>query len=526
MDDLTWWQRGATYQIYPRSFADSDGDGVGDLAGIVKQLDYLATLRIEGLWLSPIFPSPMADFGYDVSDYCDIDPVFGSMSDLERLVEGCHARGIKLILDWVLNHTSDQHPWFVASRSDRGDPRRDWYVWRDGPTPGSAAGGPPNNWLSRFEAVGSAWTFDDNSGQWYLHSFMREQPDLNWDNPQVRDAMYDVMRFWLDRGVDGFRLDAVHRIGKDPLLRDNVPGERPHDDDWDTLHDRLRGIRAVTDAYSDRMLVGELYVLDLPRFVSYVSGGDGLHMAHNFSFLDLPWSATAYRESIEEFERLSTRATWPAWFLANHDLPRVASRFDTDKDGSSGHGPARARAVGLMLYALRGTPFVYQGEELGLPDAVIPPDRIVDVDGRDPQRAPIPWQAPSSAGPAAGFSTGKPWLPLIDQAETLNVVTQDADETSTLNLYRRLARLRADNPVLQGGAQTMIDLGPELLAWTRTSDTDSLLAIVNFATSTTPIEVAPVLTKHPTLVLSTDHTRERVDISELSLAPGEAVILR
>ena len=274
------------------------------------------------------------------------------------------------------------------------------------------------------------------------------------------------------------------------------------------------------------MLVGELFVLHLPRFVSYVSGGDGLNMAHNFSFLNLPWSATAYRESIEEFSRLSTQVTWPAWFLANHDLPRVASRFDEASDGTTGHGAARARAVGLMLYALRGTPFIYQGEELGLPDATIPPDQVVDVDGRDPQRAPMPWQAPSSAGPGSGFTIGRPWLPVVDDAENLNVAVQHGSPKSTLNLFRRLARLRAENRVLQGGVQAMIDLGPTLLAWTRADGADSVLAIVNFASAATPVGPAPILAGHPRLVLSTDPAREQVDVADLTLAPGEAVLLR
>src|SRR5919112_1316021 len=247
MTDLAWWQQGVIYQIYPRSFADSDGDGIGDLRGVEAHVDYLNDLGVVALWLSPIFPSPMADFGYDVSDYCDIDPVFGSLADLDALVAACHARGIRVVLDWVLNHTSDRHPWFVASLSSRDDPRRDWYVWRDG-APG---GGPPNNWTSAFASVGRAWTFDAPTGQWYLHSFLPEQPDLNWDNPQVEAAMHDVLRFWLDRGIDGFRLDAIPKIAKDPLLRDNAGGALRHHEDWDTIHDRLRGIRTVVDEYPE-----------------------------------------------------------------------------------------------------------------------------------------------------------------------------------------------------------------------------------------------------------------------------------
>jgi alpha-glucosidase len=518
MTALAWWQQGAIYQIYPRSFADGNHDGVGDLPGVLAHLDYLAELGVKAVWLSPIFPSPMADFGYDVSDYCDVDPVFGSLADLDALVAGCHSRGIKVVLDWVLNHTSDRHPWFLASRSGRHDPRRDWYVWRDG-APG---GGPPNNWSAAFAAVGPAWTFDAASGQWYLHSFMAEQPDLNWDNPEVEAAMHDVLRFWLDRGIDGFRLDALHRLAKDPQLRDNVPGERPRDEDWDSMPQRLRGIRRVVDAYPDRMLVGEVFLLDLRRFVGYVNTGDQLHMAHNFVFIRLPWSAQKYRDSIEEFEALAAEHTWPAWFLANHDLPRVASRFDTD-----GQGAARARAVGLMLYALRGTPFIYQGEELGLPDAMIPPEQIVDVDGRDPQRAPIPWRPPSIAGPGAGFTTGTPWLPLVSDAETLCAQRQAENPRSPLALFRRLARLRAARPALQGGAQRLLNTGPDILAWTREDPHDRLLAAVNFASRTVALPL-PADSPAATVVLSTDPDRpeHKPVTGVIELGPSEAVLLR
>jgi alpha-glucosidase len=519
VSELPWWQRGAVYQIYPRSFADGTGDGVGDLPGITSHLDYLADLAVEAVWLSPIYRSPMADFGYDVADYCDVDPAFGTLADFDRLVVECHARGIRVVLDWVPNHTSDRHPWFEASRRSRSDPRRDWYVWRD-PAPG---GGPPNDWESAFRACGSAWTFDERTGQYYLHSFLPEQPDLNWDNPRVETAMHDVLRFWLDREVDGFRIDTVHKIAKDPLLRDNAGAARPHHEDWESIHERLRRIRAVVDEYPERMLVGEVYLLDLHRVVSYVKTGDQLHLAHNFVFLHLPWSAEAFRTSIQDFAELAAAAAWPAWFLANHDHPRVASRFDED-----GHGPARSRAVALMLYALRGTPFVYQGEELGLPDADIPPDRVVDVDGRDPERAPIPWRPPSVAGPGAGFTSGEPWLPLVADAERLSVERQAADPRSTLTLVRRLAALRRRTPVLQGGAQRSLEAGTEVLAWLREAGGDRLVAVVNFAHARTPLALRSELGSHAILLLSTDPDRAegRVELESLSLLPTEAVLLR
>jgi alpha-glucosidase len=340
-----WWQRGAIYQVYPRSFADSDGDGVGDLGGVAAHVDHLAGLHVEAVWLSPFFPSPMADFGYDVSDYCDVDPLFGTLADFDALVATCHARGIRVVIDWVPNHTSDRHPWFVASRSSRDDPKRDWYVWRD-PAPD---GGPPNDWDSTFAAVGPAWTYDEPTGQYYLHSFMAEQPDLNWDNPEVEAAMHDTLRFWLDRGVDGFRLDAIIKIAKDPLLRDNRDAARPHHEDWDTIHDRLRGIRRVVDAYPDRVLIGETVPDRLHRIVSFLETGDQLHLAHNFFFLELPWDAEAFRTLIDDFESLAGETAWPAWVMSNHDNPRVATRYGS---------VARARAILVLLYALRGTPFV------------------------------------------------------------------------------------------------------------------------------------------------------------------------
>jgi alpha-glucosidase len=500
-----WWQRGAVYQVYPRSFADADGDGVGDLRGLRARLDHLAELRVEAVWLSPIFPSPMADFGYDVADYCDVDPLFGTLEDLDRLIADCHARGIRVILDWVPNHTSDRHPWFEESRSSRDNPRREWYVWRD-PAPG---GGPPNDWESVFPAVGPAWTLDERTGQYYLHSFMREQPDLDWENPEVREAMHDVLRFWLDRGVDGFRLDAIARIAKDPELGDNDGTPNARSRDWPSIHGLLRGIRAVVDEYDDRLIVGEVSLEDLRRTVSYLEGGDQLHLVHNFVFFHLPWDAQAFRSSIDDFTRLADDAAWPAWFLENHDHPRAPTRF-----GGGALGAARARAVALMLYGLRGTPFVYQGQELGLPDAEIPPERVVDVDGRDPERAPIPWSADASGGWV------DPWLPPVAGAEALSAERQASDSASMLALVRRLGALRAATPVLQQGEQRMVDAAPGVLAWIREDAGDRILVAVNFtdAPTTLPEGVGAQL------LLSTDAGRRDRPVERLG--PSEAVFLR
>jgi len=519
MHGPAWWQRGAIYQIYPRSFADSNGDGIGDLQGIREHLDYLANLNVEGIWLSPIYPSPMADFGYDVSDYRDVDPIFGTLADLDRLVEDCHTRNLRVILDWVPNHTSDQHPWFVESRSSRANPKRDWYVWRDG----AIDGGPPNDWQSTFRACGSAWTFDTATGQWYLHSFMPQQPDLNWDNPEVEAAMHDTLRFWMDRGIDGFRIDAMVKIAKDPLLRDHSHAPRRHDEDWDTINDRIRGIRRVLDEYPDRVSVGEVCLTDIHRFVSFINGGDQLHLAHNFPFLDVPWNAEAFRLFIDDFEAVTEERSWPAWFQENHDLPRVATRYD-----ENGLGPARARAVALLLYTLRGTPFIYQGQELGLPNAVISADRVVDIDGRDPERAPIPWRRPSEAGPAAGFSTGEPWLPLVADAEQLCVQSQVDDPRSTLSLVRRLASLRERTPALQTGTQRTLEAGSQVLVWLREGDGERWLAAMNFATVPAALSLPAELPQRLTMIVSTDPDRgeDEVDFDAVTLRPGEAVLMR
>ena len=519
---LAWWQRGAIYQIYPRSFADSNGDGIGDLPGIRDRLDYLGgrdgSLGVEAIWLSPFYRSPMADFGYDIADYTDVDPIFGTLGDFDALLAAAHDRGIKVVVDWVPNHTSDQHPWFAESRSSRDSPMRDWYVWRD-PAPD---GGPPNNWLSSFGAVGPAWTLDKATGQYYLHSFLPQQPDLNWDNPEVEAAMHDVLRFWLERGTDGFRLDAVYRIAKDPELGDNQPGFR-HDEDWPTIHNRLRGIRSVVDEYDDRMLVGEVYLLDLRRVVTYLNSGDQLHLAHNFAFFHLPWDPAAFRLSVEDFARLAEPAVWPAWFMENHDHSRVATRYAT----GPGTGERRARLAAMLICMLRGTPFFFQGQELGLPDAQIPPERIVDVDGRDPERAPIPWQRPSRAGPGAGFSTAEPWLPLVADAERLCVEAQQEDPASTLNFVRRLLGMRARSGTLQSGAQRAVDAAPQLFCFVREQD-DRFLVALNFSSRQVPLDLREHADASAVAELSTDDKRDlgSIDLQALVLEPDEGVILR
>jgi alpha-glucosidase len=503
---VEWWKRGAVYHVYPRSFADSDGDGVGDLPGVLARLDHLEALGVEALWLSPFYPSPMADFGYDVADHCDVDPRFGTLADFDALVAAAHRRGMRVVVDWVPNHTSDRHPWFLESRSARSSPRRDWYVWRDRP---------PNRWRTQFRRDQPAWTRDESTGQWYLHSFLPQQPDLNWDNPAVAAAMHDVLRFWLARGVDGFRIDVVYRLGKDPELAENEPGRR-HDQDWPSVHPRLRAIRRVLEEYEQRMAVGELYLPTQRELAAYVTSGDELHMAHNFFLFDQPWDAGAFRTTIAEWLALLEPDAWPAWCLGNHDHPRIATRY----------GPARARVAAMLLITLRGTPFIFQGDELGLPDVPIPPDRVVDVDGRDPQRAPLPWDPPSTAGPGAGFSHGEPWLPITSQAESLNAAGQASDPRSPLALHRALLALRRREPALQAGRHRWVEAGPDVLAFERVANGAGFLIALNFSSAARP---AGLQRSGPAEVrLSTGMDRRpgaRVELAELELGPDEGLVL-
>ncbi|QYG95516.1 DUF3459 domain-containing protein [Iamia sp. SCSIO 61187] len=477
-DDRPWWQGAVVYQIYPRSFADADGDGVGDLEGIRSRLDHLSWLGVDAIWLSPFFRSPMADFGYDVSDYCDVDPLFGTLEDFDRLVADCHDRGIKVVIDWVPNHSSDQHPWFQDARSSRDAAHRDWYVWRE-PTPDGA---PPNNWVAAFSEAEPAWTLDEATGQWYLHLFLPDQPDLNWDHPEVEAAMHDVLRFWLDRGVDGFRADVLHAIGKDPDLPDDaeelipIPHSGLNHVPEVTLP-RLRRIRELLDSYDgDRMVVGEVYLLDTALVAQYYDDGRGIHLSFNFPPLYAPWDAGVWRHRVDEVERLITPAGWPTWVLSNHDNIRHRSRYTSEE---------RARAAVFLTVGLQGTPFLYAGEELGLEDAVVPPERVVDPGGRDGCRAPIPW----TPAPDHGWGP-EPWLPWPPHADAgRDAETLRADEGSILHLYRRLLAARRASPAMVAGGQRVLDDTPDgVLAWERTAGDDRRVVAVCFAAA--PAELA------------------------------------
>ncbi len=544
-----WWRHGVIYHIYPRSFADSNGDGVGDLAGITSRLDYLNdgtpdSLGVDAIWLSPFYPSPMRDFGYDVADYTGVDPLFGTLEDFDTLAAEAHARGIRVIVDLVPNHTSDQHPWFVESRGSRDNPKRNWYVWAD-----SRHGDqPPNNWMSAFPRAGRAWTFDQRTGQWYLHSFLPEQPDLNWWSPEVRAAMDEVMRFWLDRGVDGFRIDVVHRMAKDPELRDNplieVDADDPngvvraqrlastgvqlYDEDWPEVHEILRRFRRTLDSYDDRMAVGEVYLLDLRKLARYYgTGRDELHLAHNFVFLHQPWKPQAFRSVVDEYAGLLPANAWPAQFLGNHDHPRVATRYD-----EGGNGPARARVAAMMVLTLRGTPFVYYGEELGMVDGEIPPDRVVDIDGRDPERTPMQWDA----SPGAGFSPevpgrprAEPWLPVAASAPRRNVEVERGDPRSMLSLYRRVIWYRKGSAALRkGGYRSLPDAPESLYAYLREAPEERLLVALNFGSEPVPWTTPDDLGDDATVELSTDPDRHSgpIRLPDLVIGPNEGLVLR
>jgi len=480
---VPWWERGVIYQIYPRSFQDSDGDGVGDLAGIERRLDYLASLGIDAIWLSPIYPSPMADFGYDVADYCGIDRLFGDLAAFDRLLAAVHERGLKLMLDFVPNHSSDQHPWFQESRSSRDNPKRDWYIWRD-PAPD---GGPPNNWISDFG--GSAWTLDEATGQYFLHAFLKKQPDLNWSNPEVRAAMLDVLRFWFERGVDGFRIDVLWHIAKAEGLPDNPvnPDYRPemgeklkllqlHSTNQPEVHELAAEFRALADCYGDRLLVGEI-VLPVAQMMEYY-GRDrpGVHLPFNFQLVEAPWDAVILRQMIADYEAALPPGGWPNWVIASHDYPRIAAKL----------GEAQARVAAMLLLTLRGTPTLYQGDEIGIGKVTIPPNRVRDpkelrepgIDlGRDPSRTPMAWDG----SPHAGFSTAEPWLPLHEDWQTRNVADQMADPGSMLSLYRNMLRLRRDEPALSVGSFALVKGGENILAYERHHGDASLLVALNLS---------------------------------------------
>lgn len=526
LNNYLWWQHGVIYQIYPRSFQDANGDGVGDLPGITARLDYLKWLGIDAIWISPCFRSPMKDFGYDVSDYRDIDPLFGTMADFDRLLEETHRRGLRLILDFVPNHTSDHHPWFLESRSSRDNPKRDWYIWRDAKPDGS----PPNNWLANFG--GNAWTWDAHTGQYYYHAFLGEQPDLNWRNPEVQAAMMDVLRFWLGKGVDGFRVDVMNHIIKHADMPDNPPnplwkeGEHPYrrlipdnSQDQPEVHDIVAMMRRVFEEYDQRVLIGEIY-LPIERLVRYYGpNSNGAHLPFNFQLVTKPWDARLIARTIDRYEAALPENGWPNWVLGNHDRPRIATRA----------GREQAPVAAMALLTLRGTPTMYYGDEIGMENVHIPPDRLVDPPGieigiaesRDPERTPMQWDASHNAG----FTTAdEPWLPISGHYADVNVATQREDPRSILSLYRRLIDLRREEPALSVGSYTGFPAAGHLLAYIREHQGSRLLVALNLGGEP---DALPLDSLTGSVVLSTMRDREGEKATgTLQLRANEGVVIR
>jgi alpha-glucosidase len=551
-----WWQTGVIYQVYPRSFQDTDGDGVGDLRGITARLDYLTGLGVDAIWISPFYPSPMADFGYDVADYTDVDPLFGTMEDFDALLKTAHAKGLRVILDFVPNHSSDQHPWFVESRSSRTNAKRDWYLWHDA-APACDDWRParervPNNWMSQFG--GPAWTWDEGTQQFYLHSFLKEQPDLNWRNPEVRAAIYQAMRFWLGRGpngrgVDGFRMDVLWLLIKDAFFRDNPPNPvyegaqhdvtrvlPVHNADQPETQEIVAEMRAVMDAYgptmgaaqagSNRVLIGEIY-LPLPELVRYYGGPgkgspnlSGANLPFNFHLIQTRWEADAIAEVVRRYEALLPAGAWPNYVLGNHDQPRLATRI----------GPQQARAAAMLLLTLRGTPTMYYGDELGMEDVAIAPEQVRDPAeknepgkgrGRDPERSPMLWVEAANAG----FTTpdAMPWLPLA--ADCKNAEMQRRDAKSMLSLYRRLLALRRQHDTLHAGAIAEVETEGTVLRYRRLGLPDGVSTdfqvLLNLG-----VEVAVAKCEAGTVVLTTllDGEGSRVEGS-VTIEGGEGLLV-
>lgn len=535
-EGFTWWQAGVIYQVYPRSFQDGDGDGVGDLAGVTRRLDHVRRLGADAVWLSPVYPSPMADFGYDITDHTGVDPLFGDLDAFEALVAAAHRLGLRVLVDFVPNHTSDRHPWFLAARSSPDDPRRDWYLWAD-PAPG---GGPPNNWRSVFG--GPAWTLDAASGQYYYHAYLPRQPDVNWRNPAVREAQFDVMRTWLGRGVDGFRVDACRQLFKDDLLRDNPanPDWREGMEPYDALlprytterpegHAVFARMRRITDTHpgpagvpapGERVLVGELYS-SLDRLMRYYGrDGDGLHLPANMHLIATPWRAERIGALIDSYEAALPPGAWPNWVLGNHDRSRVATRI----------GPGQARVAAMLLLTLRGTPTLYYGDEIGMRDVPVPADRVQDPYelrvpglgvGRDPERTPMQW----SPEPGAGFCPPHvdPWLPLPEDFERVNVAVQSGRPGSMLTLHRALLALRRAEPALSVGSYTPLLAADDVLGYVREHAGRRVLVALNLGDRPRAVGLPAAAGGH-VLLSTVRRVADRVG-EVLTLAGDEGVII-
>jgi alpha-glucosidase len=566
-----WWQTGVIYQIYPRSFQDTDGDGVGDLRGILARLDYLVGLGVDALWISPFYPSPMADFGYDVANYCDVDPLFGTLEDFDALLKAAHSKGLRVILDFVPNHTSDQHPWFLESRSSRSSEKRNWYLWHDAPPAGDdfvpAKDRLPNNWTSHFG--GSAWEWDQHTEQFYLHSFLKEQPDLNWRHPEVRAAIYMAMQFWLDRGVDGFRMDVLWLLVKDAHFRNNPPNPDFHGDMHDhaatlpkftadqpethlivaemrtildTYADTIKPVQTATPAVSNRVLIGEIY-LPLPELVQYYGqtparvqeslekrGLDGMgqpqltgaNLPFNFHLIQTQWDAESIARVVNDYERLLPPGAWPNYVLGNHDQSRLATRI----------GAKQARVAAMLLLTLRGTPTMYYGDELGMEDVPISPSQVKDPAelnepgkgrGRDPERSPMLWVPTPNAGFTPPDAT--PWLPLLADAETRNAATLAKDKKSIFTLYRRLLHYRRLYDTLHAGAISDVRAEGTVLRYRRDQLPDGSSASFQILLNLGP-EIATVQCAKGQVILTTLLDGEGAEVDgPVTVESGEGLLI-
>lgn len=531
--DYTWWKHGVIYQIYPRSFNDSDGDGIGDIPGIIEKLDYLADLGIDGIWLSPINLSPMFDFGYDISDYRSIDPAFGTIDDFKKLIAEAHRRNIHIIMDLVINHSSHLHPWFIESRSDRESPKRDWYIWHEG-----TEGKYPNNWMAAFG--GHAWEWDRHTEQYYLHLFLKEQPDLNWRNPELKKAVFQDIRFWLDLGVDGFRLDVINYIVKDREFRSNPywihkTNPRRHDmqrHDYDRnrpeTHEILRELRKLMDEYGETMTVGEIYpnegIMEPETSASYLGNGhDELHLAFDFSPVYTKFKAGDFKNILSRWYDTIPAEGWPCHVLSNHDQSRSMSRL---AKGSI----EKAKLLNALLLTQRGTPFLYYGEEIGMTDGKVPRKEIVDPvgkkywpfhPGRDPERTPMQWDD----SPGAGFTTGNSWLPIPRTHRDINAAGQTGKNGSLLEFTRSLITLRKTSEAMQRGSWQLLESHKDILAYIRGGKKEAFTVILNF--SKKPVLLDIENQKEWMVTLGT-HRAEGSSLQEdtVTLQPFEALILK
>lgn len=529
----SWWKKGVIYQIYPRSFMDSNNDGIGDINGIFSKLDYLNdgtqnSLGIDTIWISPIYKSPMKDFGYDISDYRNIDSMFGTMEDFKLLLEEAHKRNIRIIMDLVINHTSNRHPWFVESRKDKDNPKRDWYIWHEG-----KGRRKPNNWVSLFE-MKSAWWLDTNTNAYYLGTFTKYQPEVNWRNPELKKEMYDMIRYWLDMGVDGFRLDVVNWFIKDDQYRSNPwkislnpPDVQKHiyDRNRPETHEICKEIRRITDEYEDRMLVGEIYTDDTEIAVSYQGNGeDELHMAFNFNFLFCKWDAAEFYKKIMNYYSMLPEGAWPNFTLSNHDQPRHYYRYSEGEDSDS-----RAKVAAALILTLRGTPFIYYGEEIGMNNGKISKKNLQDpvgkrgwpvIKGRDGERTPMQWNGAENAG----FSEVEPWLPVNPDYENKNVQIQHEDNSSLLSFYKSLIWLRKNSRALTLGDIEFITEEPkDVLVYKRRYENEELMIVLNFSNNKQNVSFNK---EEEVRVLFGTHCEkeEPVTIKELMVHPYEVLI--